>query len=191
MIIINLSNIIKNIADGDKNALKELYDIMSNDIYKFLLMFCRDKYTAEDAVQETFVSIYENAKSYRMYKNPKAWILTIAKNKAISVIRANTRTTSLDTFENDIEDMAQTENIILDKIQTEMLLSVLSEKDKKIVILHAVYGFKHHEIAKLMSMPLGTVTRRYKESIEKMRKKRDKDNDEVFIKQNKKNEVII
>jgi len=189
----NLSNTIKKIADGDKNALKELYDIMSNDIYKFLLMFCKDKYTAEDAVQETFISIYENAGSYRIHKNPRAWILTIAKNKAVSIIRENTRTTSLDTFENNIEDTAQPENIILDKIQADMLLSVLSEKDKKIVILHAVYGFKHHEIAKLMSLPLGTVTWRYKESIEKMRKKglTDKDNDEVFIKQNKQNEVII
>ena len=152
-------------------------------------MFCKDRYTAEDAVQETFISIYANAKSYKVYKNPKAWIFTIAKNKAISIIRENARTTSLDTFENSMEDTVQTENIILDKIQADMLLSVLSEPDKKIVILHAVYGFKHREIAELMSLPLGTVTRRYKESIEKMRKKDM--NSEVFNKQNKQNEVII
>ena len=189
----NLSNILKNIADGDKNALKELYDIMSGDIYKFLFMFCKDRYTAEDAVQETFIAIYEKAKSYRVYKNPRAWILTIAKNKAVSIIRENSRTVSLDTHENNIEDTARTENIILDKIETDMLLSVLSGEDKKIVILHAVYGFKHREIAELLGMPLGTVTWRYKESIEKMRKKgmADTDNGENFTKQNKKNEVII
>jgi DNA-directed RNA polymerase specialized sigma24 family protein len=37
-----------------------------------------------------------------------------------------------------------------------MLLSILSEADKKIVVLHTVYGFKHREIAELMSLPLGT-----------------------------------
>jgi len=183
---------LKKIADGDKNALKELYKTMKKDIYTFLVAFCRDKYTAEEALQETFIAIYEKAGSFRVYNNPKAWIFTIAKNKAVSIIRENSRTTSLDGFENDIEDTAQTENIILDKIRADMLLSVLSEEDKKIVLLHAVYGFKHRETAKFMGLPLGTVTRRYKESIDKMRKKGMEDEDgENFIELNNQNGVIL
>ena len=172
--------------------MKELYENMKKDIYTFLVMFCKDKYTAEDAVQETFITIYEKSGSYRMYKNPRAWIFTIAKNKAISIIRENNRAANLDTFENDIEDTAQIENIILDKIHADMLLSILSQTDKKIVVLHAVYGFKHREIAELMNLPLGTVTWRYKQSIDKMRNKSITDEGkEVFIKQNKQNEVIL
>jgi RNA polymerase sigma-70 factor (ECF subfamily) len=188
----NLSNLLKNIADGDKNALGELYNTMSKDIYTFLIMFCKDKYAAEDALQETFISIYEKAGNYRVYKNPKAWIFTIAKNKVISIIRKNSRTTSLDAFEDNIEDITQTENIVLDKIQADMLLSILPEEDKKIVILHSVYGFKHREIAELMDMPLGTVTWRYKQSIDKMRKKSITDEDgKVFIEVNKQQEVNL
>ena len=186
-----MSDILKNIASKDKdakNALKELYDIMSKDIYNFLLMFCKDKYIAEEAVQETFIAIYENAKSYRIFKNPRAWIFTIAKNKAVSIIRENSRTTSLDAFEKSTDDTDNTDNIILGKIQTDMLLSILSEKDKKIVILHVICGFKHREIAELMDMPLGTVTWRYKQSIDKMR---SKNTSEVFIELNKQNEVIL
>ena len=160
---------INRVKNGDKTALKELYDEMSKDIYTFLLIFCKDKYIAEDALQETFISIYENAGNYRVFDNPKAWILTIAKNKAVSMIRKNSRTTSLDAMEDNMTDITQIENIILDKIQVDMLLSVLSEEDKKIVLLHAVYGFKHREIAEFMSMPLGTVKWRYKQSIDKMK----------------------
>jgi RNA polymerase sigma-70 factor (ECF subfamily) len=177
---------LKNIARGDKEALEELYNSMSKDIYTFLLMFCKDKYTAEDVLQETFIAIYENAASYRVYNNPRAWIFTIAKNKALNIIKKDSRMTSIETLENDIADTAENiENIILDKIQADMLLSVLSEKDKKIVILHAVYGFKHREIAELMSLPLDTVTRRYKESIAK-KKKKSGEGDEIFLKINKK-----
>ena len=183
-----LSSTISRIAKGDKDALRELYDNMSKDIYNFLLLFCKDKFTAEDALQETFMTIYENAGSYRIFSNPKAWILTIAKNKAVSIIRKNSRTTDLDFMENDISDI-QTENIVLDKIQAEMLLSVLSGEDKKIVILHAVYGFKHREIAELMSLPVGTVKWRYRQSIDKMKNSRYADT--AFIAQNKQNEVII
>lgn len=178
----NLSVLLKDISDGNKEALKDLYDNMSKDIYTFLLMFCKNREIAEDAVQETFISIYKNAKTFR--KNPKAWILTIAKNEAVSIIRKNSHTTGIETLE--IEDARQTENVILDKIQADMLLSILSEEDKKIVILHAVYGLKHREIAKLINMPLGTVTWRYKQSIEKMK---NKDSGEAFNKISRRNEV--
>ena len=188
----NLSNMIKLIANGDKTALKNLYDDMNKDIYTFLLIFCKDKYTAEDALQETFISIYENAGSYRTFNNPKAWIFTIAKNKAISIIRKNSRAISIDVIENDITNIADTENIILDKIHADALLSVLSDDNKKIVILHVVYGLKHREIAELMNMPTGTVKWRYKQSIDKMKNiDGEEKNIEVFSELNKQNEVIM
>ena len=183
----SLSDLIKKTAKGDKYALQELYYNMSKDIYTFLLMFCKDKFTAEDALQETFISIYENAGSYKIFNNPKAWILTIAKNKAVSIIRKNSHAVSIENMENDTAGV-QTEDSVLNKIQADMLLSVLSEDDKKIVLLHTVYGFKHREIAEIMNMPLGTVKWRYKQSIDKM--KNSKYADEVFA-QKDKNEVII
>ena len=183
---------IKNIAGGDKNALTELYNLMSKEIYIFLLMFCKDKYTAEDALQDTFLSIYENAGSYRIFSNPRAWILTIAKNKAINMTKKDSRATSIDITETDsLYTTENTENGILDKMQLDMLFSVLSEEEKKIVVLHAVYGFKHREIAKLLNTPLGTVKWRYKQSIDKMKRKDKTDgNDALFIELNKQNEVV-
>jgi len=166
---------------------------MNKEIYVFLLMMCKDKYTAEDIMQETFIAVYENAGRFKVFDNPKAWIYTIAKNKMLNTLKKNSRAASLDALEDSIEDTTQTENAVLDKIRAEALLSVLSEQDKKIVILHAVYGLKHREIAELTGLPLGTVTRRYKESIEKMRKKNmaEKNNGELFFKSNNQNEVII
>jgi len=163
---------------------------MSGDIYTFLLMFCKDKYTAEDALHETFLSIYENAGSCTVFNNPKAWILTIAKNKAISIIRKNSRTSNIESLEipaGNIEDS------VLDKIQADSLLSVLSEENQKIVILHAVYGFKHREIAELMGMPVGTVKWRYKQSIAQMRTKSEtgKESGESFFELNKQNEEVV
>jgi len=157
-------------------------------------MFCKDKYKAEDILQETFISIYENAGSYTIFKNPKAWIYTIAKNKAINLIKKDSRTTSIDSPENSeiIQNnyTENTENNIINKMHMDLLFSVLSEKDKKIVILHAVYGFKHREIAELLDIPLGTIKRRYKESIDKMKKK-DKESENIPPESDKHNEVII
>jgi len=165
---------------------------MSGDIYTFLFIFCKDKYIAEDALHETFLTIYEKAGSYRIYNNPKAWVLTIAKNKAISIIRKDSRASNLDDLEISAENIENIEDSVLDQMQADMLLSILSEDDKKIVILHTVYGFKHREISELMNLPLGTVKWRYKQSMDKMRNKSktDEDNGQVFLESNKQNGVI-
>ena len=164
----DLSGLIKSIAGGDKNALAELYNAAGKDIYVFLLMFCKDKYMAEDILHDTFIAIYENAGSFRVFGSPRAWMLTIAKNKALNMIKKESRAA-------DIAEIADTagdaENIIIGKMRLETLFSELSADDKKIVALHAVYGFKHREIAELMGLPLGTVKWRYKQSIDKMRRK--------------------
>jgi RNA polymerase sigma-70 factor (ECF subfamily) len=108
------------------------------------------------------------------------------------MIKKESRTASLDILENEADIAENVENATLDKIQADMLLSVLSQKDRKIVILHAVYGFKHREIAKLLCLPLGSVMRRYKESIAKMKKKSEEDQEsgDVFFKVNKQKEVL-
>ena len=49
-------------------------------------------------------------------------------------------------------------------------LGILDFEDRQIVILHALTGMKHREIAELLDLPLGTVLSKYKRALEKMRK---------------------
>ena len=49
-------------------------------------------------------------------------------------------------------------------------LDILEFEDRQIVVLHALTGMKHREIAELLDMPVGTVLSKYKRSLEKMRK---------------------
>ncbi|MBQ2325886.1 MAG: sigma-70 family RNA polymerase sigma factor, partial [Clostridia bacterium] len=46
----------------------------------------------------------------------------------------------------------------------------LTEEELRIVVLHAVSGFKHREIASLLSLPLPTVLSKYSRSIKKLKK---------------------
>jgi RNA polymerase sigma-70 factor (ECF subfamily) len=51
-----------------------------------------------------------------------------------------------------------------------MFLSILSEEERQIVLLKAVDGMKHHEIAKLLEKPTGTIMWIYNKAIKKMQK---------------------
>lgn len=54
------------------------------------------------------------------------------------------------------------------------LTATLTEEEREIVIMHAVWGYKHKEIAKEKGLPLGTVTWKYNEAIKKLRKEIEK-----------------
>ena len=162
---------IKQVSGGSESAreaMRDIYVEMKDSIYTFILLHTgkQNKYLAEDILQETFVAVYGSAKNFKSNKNPRAWLLTIARNKAVSQIRALSRTV---TMEGEFFDSEAFSVPFADGTGAESLLAHLSEQDREIVVLHVIYGFKHREIAKIIQRPLGTVTRRYKQSIDSMR----------------------
>jgi RNA polymerase sigma-70 factor (ECF subfamily) len=163
---------IKQISEGSESSAREaMHDIyleMKDSIYTFILLHTgrQNRHLAEDILQDTFVAVYSSAKNFKFHKNPRAWLLAIARNKAISEIRALSRSVSM---EGEFFDSEKFSVPFADGTGVESLLSDLSEQDREIVILHVIYGFKHREIAKITKRPLGTITRRYKQSIDSMR----------------------
>ena len=50
-------------------------------------------------------------------------------------------------------------------------MSVLEDEEQRIVLLHAVTGLKHREIAESLSLPLSTVLSKYHRALKKLRRK--------------------
>jgi RNA polymerase sigma factor (sigma-70 family) len=112
--------------------------------------------------------MHYSSKNFRRFDNPKSWILTIARNRAVSAIRKTSRETDLDENIIHIPDDADKEIEICGKSHVTSILSNLSQSERQIVILHVISELKHREIAKLLDLPLGTVCRKYNESIKKL-----------------------
>lgn len=163
---IQLNRLIHRAAGGDISAMEKIFIGMKDKIYSFVLMYVGNQQTAEDILQETIIDVFSCAGSYKRFDNPKAWILTIARNKAVSSIRAVSKETALDdeislpfTFENEIDS----------KLNVISMLSGLSLQEREIIVLHVISGLKHKEIAKLLNLPIGTVCWKYNDAIKKLR----------------------
>lgn len=158
---------ISQIAAGDMDALRRLYDAVGDKVYGFSLSLVRNPQDAEDVLQETFVRIHAHAKEYRPQGKPLAWIFTIARHLAMDKRRQQSRTQPLvdpaDAV--DLSAIERTEHRIL----LDSLLNHLSEEDRQILILHAVVGMKHREIASVMDRPLNTVLSRYRRALNRLR----------------------
>lgn len=84
-------------ALGDRAAFSRLYDATSGKLFAVCLRVLKQRATAEDALQETYVKIWKHAHRYRATTySPMTWLITIARNTAIDVLRAQKEVADID-----------------------------------------------------------------------------------------------
>jgi len=162
--------LLMRVADGDMDALEQLYRQTSSAVFAYALSIVQNRATAEDIMQDAFVNIAQNAEKYTSQGKPMAWIMTITRNLALMKLKkSENKNISLQDYTEtgtDKDSYSHSEN----KMLLQSALDKLKEDEKQIIVLHALTGLKHREIAEILEMPLPTVLTKYKRSLEKMRK---------------------
>lgn len=167
----HLDELIRRLAVGDKDALAELYHETRAAVYGFSLSLTKNPADAEDVLQETYLKIWSNAARYTAKGTPMSWILTIAKNLSLMKLREKKRHQDLEPEEWDMSfHIPDTAGNTEDRHLLEAALNILSEEERHIILLHAVSGLKHREIADLLDMALATVLSKYHRALKKLRK---------------------
>ncbi len=162
--------LILQIAEGRSDALKELYDTASLKVYGFVLSVLKNKYDAEDVLQETFLTVYEKAGQYRPQGKPLAWILVIAKNLALAKLREKNKITDISDEEREIPFVDFDFKTPEQRQILELAFKAITDEEREILMLHAVSGMKHREIAKILELPLNTVLSKFHRAVRKMKK---------------------
>ena len=157
------------IAQGDDGALQTLYAETATSIYAYALSVVRSAHDAQDIMHDTFIKVYENAHHYQSYGKPMAWILTITKNLCFQKFRQQSRVADIpdETLFAQLAD--NTSMSFDDKLFVAQYLAKLGEEERTIVVLHAMTGLKHREIAKHLNLPLATVLSKYHRAIKKLK----------------------
>lgn len=165
----DLDSYIASLASGDQSALEQIYRQTHGAVYGFALSLCKNAQDAEDVLQEVYIQAYQGAGSYASQGKPMAWLLTITRNLALMCLREKKRVVAMspEDWQTQFADRAAfTEE---DRLLLEGLLSRLGDEERQIVMLHAVAGLKHREIAQLLELPLATVLSKYSRSLKKLR----------------------
>lgn len=164
-----LEEVLAAIAHGDKEALQHLYQSTRMAVYGFALSILKNRHDAEDVLQEVYIRIFHSADSYRPEGKPMAWILAITRNLALMRLREDRRHGELPE-----EAWAQipakdTGLSTEDRMALDAAMRGLVDEERQIVMLHALSGMKHREIAEIMELALPTVLSKYHRAIKKMR----------------------
>lgn len=161
--------LLHGIASGNQDALVDLYNQTKAAVFGFALSIVRNQHDAEDIMQETYVHIFTSAASYVSQGKPMAWILTIVRNLAYMKLRE--RKKSLVALEKQHFSATESDSTeqSLNRLILETAMTVLSDEERQIVVLHSLSGLKHREIAALLQLPLSTELSKYRRALAKVK----------------------
>ncbi len=161
---------IAGVAKGDTDALGSIYDATSSSVFAYALSILKNRHDAEDILHECYISIWNSAEAYTPEGKPLAWIMTIARNLCYMRIRRH-KTNSFVPIEDAVNVLDDKEEATAeDKILLRECMLSLSDEERQIVLLHAVSGFRHREIASMLELPLPTVLSKYSRALHKLKK---------------------
>lgn len=162
--------LFQRIGEGDREAFAELYHTTKRAVYTFILSIVRDPEETKDLVQEVYLKVRSAAHLYRPMGKPLAWMFTIARRLSLNHLRGRGRIADGedDSTENRL-DFSYIQDST-DKLVLKAALLILKPEERQAVLLHAVAGLRHHEIAKNMGVPLSTALSRYHRAIKKLKK---------------------
>lgn len=177
--------LIARIAAGDRAAFAKVYEATKSSVYGLALSIVKNRADAEDVMHDSYLKLYRGAQSYRPQGKPLAFILTIVKNTAYNKLRAGQRQELIPhdglTAEERQDGIGQSRSEsarnktgnsygqIEDRIVLDAALEVLDDTESQIVLMHAVTGYKHREIAEMLALNPSTVLSKYRRALEKMR----------------------
>ena len=161
------------IADGDEQALAELYDRFGGVAYRLAARVVRDPALAQDAVQDAFLAVWRTAAGFDARRgNASTWLLTLVHRRAVDLVRREERRRAdpiddLPVASGDATD--ETAEVRDERRRVQHALAQLGPDQRQALELAYYGGLTQSELAERLGVPLGTVKSRMFAGLSKLR----------------------
>jgi RNA polymerase sigma-70 factor (ECF subfamily) len=170
-------DLMARVAEGDPAAFGVIYDRHSTSAYSLAYRIAGRRSTADDIVQEAFLSLWRSAHRYDQRRGSvRTFILGIVHNRSIDGLRRATVHDSRRASDEGIEERFaapdRTDAEVGRREEAASVRQALSElpgDQQKVLELAYFGGFSQSEIADMIEAPLGTVKGRMRLGLEKLR----------------------
>ncbi len=167
--------LMRRVQNDEADAFERLYDRHCGRAFRVAFAVCRDSTRAEDAVQEGFFAIWQSRGSYASTSGSVCgWAMTIVWRRAVDSNRRESARPNRAEHPRELSDAAVTSppDATVAQEDAEALMASLSRLPcaQAEVIALAFFGqLSHTEIARVLSLPPGTVKGRMRLGLHKLR----------------------
>ena len=164
---------IGKINQGDEEGLRLIYEEYASYIHAIMRSITKNEENAADLTSDFFIKLWESARKYRSGKGHIAWMTVIARNMAIDFMRKAGREELRDEVPEPggpDSSVKGPEEEVIGNLSFRELVESLPSQESQIIAMKFAGDMTFKEIAKIMGLPLGTVTWKYQRSIERLRR---------------------
>lgn len=173
------TKLVGRIRRGDKNALSELYDSSSAQVFGLIVRIVSDRAAAEEIALDVYVQVWKRATAFDSDRgSAAAWLFLIARSRAIDYLRSRTgqargREQALPEEYRQISDQSPDPEAAAEAgSRRAVIVAAMDELDtekRQAVELAFFGGLSHSEIAEQLRLPIGTVKTRIRSGLQKLR----------------------
>jgi RNA polymerase sigma-70 factor, ECF subfamily len=160
------SEAVRLAQEGDSGGFARLYQLHSRRVYGLCLQMVKDPIEAEDLTQDAFLQTFRKIQTFRGDSLFSTWLHRLTVNIVLMSFRKKKHPQiSLDeTFESNEEDRKPNFefsvpdlnlNGVIDRINLESAINQLPGGCKKMLVLHDIQGYEHHEISRILGCTVG------------------------------------
>lgn len=171
------SALMERMMAGDESALAALYDRYSGMLFGLLLRILKDTHAAEEVLQDLFMQLWRQASRFDASRGSMtAWLMVMARNRAISRLRRKDRPTVADDPDGFLLESVPSPGNLEDEAARLQLaarlrtaMATLPEEQREALELAYFEGMTQTEIAERTGAPLGTVKSRVRAALQSLK----------------------
>ena len=158
------------VSEGDEKSLMVIYDRYSSLAYGLAFQVLRDASAAEDIMQEVFLRLWRDPKTFDANRGSlAAWITINARHRAVDYWRKHRRESQLPEDSQGAEPAANQPEYMPDMDKVRTILRTLPAALRDLLELSYFAGLSHSEIVTRTGLPLGTVKSRIRRALQIVR----------------------
>lgn len=164
-------------AQGSRSAYTRLYKATSPKLFGLALRILKRHDLAEEAIQDAYVSVWNQAASFKPEKaSAMTWMTTIVRNRCIDLYRAMPPEQQLPedgSFDDWLAEDMSPLDIIASNNDTRNLLNcmqTLAPLQRQAIALSYFYDMAHEQLSGHLAQPLGTIKTWIRRGLESLKK---------------------
>lgn len=164
------SELVLMAKNGDTAAFSRLYGCYKDKLFRYAYYKLGNVDDAEDAVQSCLLSAFEQIGKLKKAESFSSWIFKILSVYCANYIKEQIKRRNTDDLESYSDISSPNSDSLIEETELRECLNKLSEKEREIVFLSVIAGFKSKEVGKIAGYSAGNVRTILSRSLSKMKK---------------------
>jgi RNA polymerase sigma-70 factor (ECF subfamily) len=172
-----IASLLERIQDGDREAFMTIIRLYQQKVFVMAYSILRNREDALDAVQETFLRLYQKAGLYKSGNSFQGWLLQMAKNISIDSYRKHRKKRQEWETSKPLEEIpVAAEDRASDSTSSDLRsafsrgVEKLAERQKMVFVMRHYNELQFNEISEAMRISVGTAKSLHFKAVRNLRK---------------------